>query len=136
MKSIELNGWIYYFDEDVINLDSAKIGKWMYFFRDVEFASHICKEAVDRMVVHETKHTDNQEGVACFYLNCDDIDGHKKIITFFLENNLIRRTKTGRLYNISFKLDEQTRYGEYGSDFKGEIKLDDFINLDTGDWII
>jgi hypothetical protein len=40
-----------------------------------------------------------------------------------------------RFYNISFKYDDQTRAGEYGEDFKGEIKLERFINLDTGEWI-
>ena len=57
------------------------------------------------------------------------------IFDFFLENKLIRRTKTGRLYNISFKFDEQTRAGEYGSDFKAEIKLEKFVDLDTGEWL-
>ena len=45
------------------------------------------------------------------------------------------KTKTGRLYNISFKFDDQTRAGEYGADFKGAIKLAQFIDLNTGEWI-
>ena len=36
------------------------------------------------------------------------------------------------LYNISFKYDNQTRAGEYGSDFTGEIKLEHFVDLKTG----
>lgn len=37
--------------------------------------------------------------------NDDDIDGHRRDIEFFLKNNLIRKTKKGKLYNISFKND-------------------------------
>ena len=49
--------------------------------------------------------------------------------------NLIRKTKTGKYYNISFKLDRQTEAGEYGDDYKGTIKLSDFIDLTTGEWL-
>lgn len=69
-------------------------------------------------------------------MNCDDTEGHKKILSYFIKNNMIQRTKTGRLYNISFKLDAQTRAGEYGNNFIAQIKLDKFINLDTGEWIL
>ena len=31
--------------------------------------------------------------------------------------------------------DDQTRAGEYGADFEGKIKLSEFINLDTGEFI-
>ena len=54
---------------------------------------------------------------------------------FMMDNELILKTKTGRLYNISFKFDDQTRAGEYGADFKGVIKLAQFIDLNTGEWI-
>ena len=49
---------------------------------------------------------------------------------------MIQRTKKGKLYNISFKLDNQTRSGEYGEAFKSSIKLSNFINLDTEEWIL
>ena len=62
--------------------------------------------------------------------------GHKRIIKYFLDHEMIRRTKTGKLYNISFKLDNQTDAGAYGNDFKAELKLDNLINLNTGEWII
>ena len=52
-----------------------------------------------------------------------------------LEKNLIRKTKAGRYYNVSFKKDMQTIMGEYGIEFIPKIKLEDFINLDTGEWI-
>ena len=51
-----------------------------------------------------------------------------------VRNDLICKTKTGRYYNNSFKVDDQTQAGEYGADFEGKIKLDEFIDLKTGKW--
>ena len=53
-----------------------------------------------------------------------------------LENGLIRKTKTGKLYNISFKFDSETFAGKYkGNGFSGKIKLADFVDLETGEFI-
>ncbi len=134
MRIIENSMWVFYLDRP--DFDNNKVGKWMYFFKDRDFIAKLCQEAVENGVVAEAKHSNANEGVSCFYLNCDDIDLHKKVIKFFLDNNLIRRTKNGKLYNISFKKDKQTLAGEYGKDFTSEIKLDQFIDLNTGDWII
>ena len=38
-----------------------------------------------------------------------------------------------KVYNIGFKLDDQTRAGEYGSDFKARIRLSDFVDLESGE---
>lgn len=57
------------------------------------------------------------------------------MIQFMMGNKLIKKTKTGKFYNISFKFDDQTRAGEYGADFEGKIKLEQFIDLYTGEWI-
>lgn len=128
-------GWVFYIGEDVNKLDAMKCGKWMYFFNDIAHASEICKKAVMENACAEVKHSYSNEGVCCFYVNRDDVETHKKVISFFLKNNLIKRTKTGKLYNISFKLNSQTSDGEYGSSYNGEIKLDQFVNLKTGEWI-
>lgn len=136
MDRFENIAWIYYIDQEQVNeLDENKVGKWMYFFKDSDFADEVCKKAVETGVVAEAKHSNASDGVCCFYLNCDDIAAHKRCIQFFQEHELIRRTKSGRLYNISFKLDAQTRDGEYGNEFKGTLKLADFIDLNTGAWI-
>lgn len=47
----------------------------MHFFNNKEFAVHICEEAVANGICIEAKHTDMEEGVCCFYLNCDEIEG-------------------------------------------------------------
>jgi len=129
--------WIYYCSDNGLNLDDSKCGKWMYYFKDLWFAERICIDAIEQNVVTECKHSNkDNDGVVCFYINGDDMAAHKRVIEFFLKNDLIRRTKAGKLYNISFKYDAQTRSGEYGSDYCPDIKLEKFINLETGEWIV
>ena len=74
-------------------------------------------------------------GVACFYKHGDEVGANWRVLAYFLEKGLIGKTKGGKLYNISFKYDEQTRNGEYGKNFVAEIKLDHFLNLSTGEWL-
>lgn len=131
--------WSYYMDTDLVcELDERKCGKWTCFFTDIGFAEHVCRKAVLEGAVVECKHTgsevfgENKRGVICFYLNVDDEAAHRRVLEFMLENGLVRKTKAGRLYNIGFKLDEQTRAGEYGSEFNAKISLEDFVDLETG----
>jgi hypothetical protein len=136
MQVLSLFGWVVYISKNAKEIDKHKCGKWMYFFGDKDFAAKICQEAVETGVVSEAKHSDDSTGVCCFYLDGDDIFAHKKVIQFFLDHDLIRRTKKGKLYNISFKFDDQTRAGEYGDGFHSEIKLDSFLELESGEWKI
>lgn len=133
-------GWYWYQTEEEKLLETNKCGKWMHFFNDQKFAMNICEKAITENVCYLCKCTDleltgAETGVICFYLNADDIDNHHRVIQFMMDNKLISKTKTGRLYNISFKFDDQTRAGEYGVGFEGVIKLEQFINLNTGEWI-
>lgn len=138
--------WVFYINEPTGFND--KVGKWMCFFNpdNVEFIEGICKKAIEENVVKECKHTNpisvglNPFGgantaVACFYINGDDNDAHKRVLKFFIDNNLIRRTKTGKLYNISFKYDSQTHDGQYGAEFESNIKLANFVDPETGEFI-
>ena len=139
MQTLNFGGWFFYLSGKENLLDKHKCGKWMAFFYDQPFAQDICKKAIECGACYECKCTDMEAvnkptGVICFYLNGDDLENHKRVIQFMLDNDLIRKTKTGKLYNISFKYDDQTRAGEYGEDFKAEIKLEKFIDLDTGRW--
>lgn len=134
MKTLMIGPWIYCISDECKSLPKDKCGKWMYFFDNKAFVSKICEKAIEEKVVLETKYNDDETGVACFYINGGEVDSHKKVIEFFLTNNLIKKTKAGKFYNISFKYDKQTREGQYGENFKGEIKLDQFIDLKTGKW--
>lgn len=138
---IRLFGWFWYLSGQENTHEEDKCGKWMYFFEDQEYAKQICQKAIDEEVCYACKCTDMETtmkptGVACFYLNGDDIENHKRVIRFMIDNNLILKAKTGRLYNNSFKFDNQTIAGEYGEDFEGKIKLDQFIDLQTGEFIV
>lgn len=133
-------GWYWYTTDKANLIEKNKCGKWMYFFEDQKFAMEICEKAIKGNVCYECKCTDMElrgieTGVICFYLNGDDIENHHRVIQFMIDNELIQKTKTGKFYNISFKFDDQTRAGEYGSDFKGVIRLAQFIDLNTGEWI-
>lgn len=136
MKVIKTDAWVFYMGDDAKELTEDKCGKWMYFFDNLSFVSDICKKAVQNKIVREAKHNNSECGVSCFYVNCDEVENHKKIITFFLENGLIKKTKAGKYYNISYKKDQQTLNGEYGENFKAVIKLSDFLDLNTGEWVI
>ena len=46
-------------------------------------------------------------GVIYFYLNGDDIENHKRVIQFMMDNDLIRKNKTDRYYSDCFKFDDQ-----------------------------
>lgn len=134
-----MGGWHFYLSGKEKLLEEHKCGKWMHFFKDQEFAMKICRKAIDEDVCYECKCTNMEftgesTGVICFYLNGDDIENHRKVLKFMLDNNLIQRTKTGKLYNISFKYDDQTRNGEYESDFVAKLKLDQFVDLVTGEF--
>lgn len=135
MKTLNLRGYIFYISDNWTNHNTEKIGKWMYFFNNKDFISKICKKAIEENIVDTCKHSDADEGVACFYIEYDNLNAHRKVINFFLENNLIPKTKNGRYYDISFKTDEQTLNGEYGNDFKAKMKLHQFIDLKNGKWI-
>ena len=137
MRNIEVisnEAWVYYLNGNADSLDESICGKWMYFFNDVDFASEICRKAVAADVCPESKHSNSEDGVCCFYVNGNDIEAHKKVIKYFLDNKLIRKTKTGKLYNISFKFDSQTDNGEYGMEYASDIKLDTFVDLFTGEF--
>lgn len=69
----------------------------------------------------------------CFYSNGNDSRGHKRILSYMLNNELARNTMSGKLYNISFKYDSGTYAGKYkGSRISGKIKFEDFADRLTG----
>ena len=136
MNITRTDDWIFFTNEKCRDLDTFKMGKWMVYFSESsrEYITEMCENAVSQNIIPEAKVAVNGD-VACFYLNIDEIEYHRKCINFMIGNNLIRKTKAGRYYNVSFKKDIQTFKGEYGTKFIPQLKLEDFINLDTGEWI-
>ena len=126
---------MHYLTPGALLLDPAKCGKWMWFFGDRSRAEELCRRAAHEGVVAECKHSDDATGVCCFCLEGDDLEAHRRVIGFFLDNGMVRRTKAGRLYDISFKYDSQTLAGQYDGDFVAQLRLHDFVDLCTGEWI-
>lgn len=147
-------GWFWFSKKQSISRDNSD-GKWMAFFADdvFDFCQKICKEAIKTGVVDVCKVTNpsskeikqslglppsRTEGlVICFYANSKDLEQNKKILKFMIDNQLIRRTKAGKLYNISFKFNSQTKlnlYNDNGS-FQAKIRLSDYMDLDKETFI-
>ena len=137
--------WFYYRSKNIPETEDTKnFGKWMFFFdkeKKGKETIELCKKAVKEGVVEVCKHTEclidkEGTGVCCFYCDKDDMSSHKRILKFFLDNNLIPLTKDLKLYNISFKLNEETRNKVYGSNIERPIKLENFVNLYTYEWLV
>ena len=95
---LRMGGWYWYLSGEKEKLEKHKCGKWMYFFEDQSFAQQICEKAIAEHVCYECKCTDMEvqlvpTGVICFYLNGDDIENHKRVIQFMMDNDLIQDRK-------------------------------------------
>lgn len=143
MEIKENISWKYYLGS-LDEFDTENIGKWMYFFdkNGFEYAETVCSEVVKEKIVSQAKHTNIEPlthrgtGVICFYVGLNDIQTHKKIITYLLKKDMIKKTKSGKYRNEAFKLDADTKNNKYGKDFVAKINLEKFIDLNTGEWII
>lgn len=93
MKIIENPVWVYYLADEEPCFDGSKVGKWMYFFEDESHAKEICEAAIEQNIVEECKYKKCNGGVACFYLNDDDMEGHRRVIRFFFGKRLNKENK-------------------------------------------
>ena len=149
--------WFRFKQKKTKRMNQEKCGKWMYhYFYDIDFNNledvskkedeindflyKICTGIIERGWCVSCKYRSirtnlEKSGVICFYTEIDNAEENKHIIQYMIDNDLIRKTKTGKYYNISFKLDSQTNVGEYGKNFKAKVKLSDYIDLETGQFI-
>lgn len=128
-----VGGWFWYKTSEADGFIKNECGKWMFTFKDQDFAKKICEEAIENGICWMCKCNDMSKhsmptGVAGFYTNASDIEHHRKIIEFMKSHDLIRRTKSGRYYNNSFKFEDPLRQAS------SVVKLEDFIDLETGEW--
>ena len=91
IEVLETPIWVFYIGDGAKNFVKHKVGKWMYFFGDIDVAKRVCRDAVINKVVAESKHNNAKTGVCCFYLHYDDTEAHKQILQFFLVNSLIKK---------------------------------------------
>ena len=124
--------WIYFIgNKDMIEKES---GKWIlhnHYFDDAITILHIlstmgynCKCATVGIMQDMTV-------PMIIYCEPDDI----KIVNIMVKLDLIQKTKSGKLFNIAYKFNDQTRSGEYGNSFTAKVTLSDYVNLDTGEII-
>lgn len=136
-------GWLWYGANTFT--ESDKVGKFMTYGKgDIsdELQGLILK-AIKQGVTPLVKHTNldtitfnprakDGSWVIVWY-SSDDENCLKSLAKFLVDEGLVQKTKTGKLYNIAFKYDEQTRNDEYAGEFKSKISLQDLMNLNTGE---
>ncbi len=135
--------WEWYYSKNYKRTENAFSGKWMHFFNvdALEYIRNVCIKSIEEEILQVCKHTSEyklsieKSGVICFYIDGMNDDQHRKVLKFMLDNGLIPRTKSGKLYNIAFKFDTQSRNGEYGTDFEAKINLSKYVDLETGNFI-
>ena len=139
----EKNPWVVYANESVPKIAPGRSGKWICFFErgEEETANETAQVAVETGVVSEALVPKDCEAskydsiACCLRIDAADLQAHKRVIRFMLENNLIKKSKTGSYYNNSFKFDKTKGHGkdEY---YTPTIKLADFIDLRTGEFLV
>ena len=141
METRENLAWRFYIDpEAAARLSDDECGKWMVFFTDAEKASSICEDAVASGAVAEAKHSTalsvslsrDGRGVMCLYVNGGDAEGQAKAVRFLVDRGLVRKAKSGKLCDMPFKYDWQTRMNMYGKGFHPFLHLSDLVDLETG----
>lgn len=128
MKIFQSDKWVYYSVDNFVAFDNDNFGKWMFFFDNVTYAEQICRLAVQSGVCKRAKHANDAGGICGFYTNADDIATHETILRFMLSNNLIRKTKSGKYFDISFKYEEENP----DNTARTPLKLSDFVDLESG----
>ncbi len=136
-------GWLWYGANTFT--ESDKVGKFMTFGKgDIsdELQGLILK-AIKQGVTPLVKHTNpdtitfnprvNDDSWVIVWYSSDDENCLKSLAKFLVDEGLVPKTKTGKLYNIAFKYDDQTLNDEYAEKFKSKISLQDLMNLNTGE---
>ncbi|EPT1453043.1 hypothetical protein ACVOZ6_004698 [Escherichia coli] len=131
MFDFQLGGWQHYIAHSGVK-PHPNAGKWCVYFYGQDYARQVCERAIEEGVTQACKHNAADSGMLIFFAEMTDRAAVKRIAQWLIDNDLIRKTGKGKLYNIAFKSDEQTAAGEYGKNFEAEIKLGDLFDLTTG----
>ena len=77
-----------------------------------------------------------KESTVCLlHCNSKDHEAMKDILKYLMATNKIPKTQAGKLYNISYKFNAQSQAGLTGDKFVALIKLEDFVDLYTGEFL-
>jgi len=126
---IENPAWIIYYNSEKKNYEDI-VGKFLTFNKKPipERTIGLIKKAIEDGICDEIKHSNTESGyvnphsndqneyVICWY-SSDDKEKLHRLTRFLVDNDLVMKTKVGKLYNISFKYDDQTKNNCYGENF-------------------
>ena len=108
-------------------------GTWVGICKRID-AHSICVKAIYHDVVSAASHTERYDSVhlnVSVLLDCkNNVESHKRVLLFLIENDLIPKTKNGLLHNVHFK-----RYNQSKQNYTPKIALSDFVDLKTGIFI-
>lgn len=111
MEKLTLGQWQVFTADMMASLGTSEtLGKWMsrFTFENQELAEQMCERAVSEGICSEAKYTildkAGQAGVMCFFAPCNSDSQIKTVLNWMIENDLVRRTKAGNLFNIRFVL--------------------------------
>lgn len=77
-----------------------------------------------------------RESTVCLlHCNSKDHEAMRTLLKYMIETNKVPKTKAGKLYNISYKFNAQSQAGLTGDKFVALIKLEDFVDLHTGEFL-
>lgn len=77
-----------------------------------------------------------RESTVCLlHCNSKDRNAMKDILKYLMTTNKIPKTQAGKLYNISYKFNAQSQAGLTGDKFVALIKLEDYVDLHTGEFL-
>ncbi|WP_060679612.1 hypothetical protein [Virgibacillus halodenitrificans] len=148
LVSYRVGGWCYYGINTAQNpafKETDNVGKFMTFGKgDISNEmQRIILKGIKQGVTPLIKHPDpamqdfnpySKDDWVIIWYSTDEELSLKSLAKFLINNELVRKTKTGKYYNVPFKYDEQTRKGEYGKQFKPSITLKDLMDLNTGEF--
>ena len=114
-----------------------KLENWDYTFYILEVVMKIIENPFWVFYLSEPKPDFDNDKVGKWMYFFDDKAFVSEICKKAIEDGGVAEEKHSNKNDgvISFKLDQQTLADQYGEDFKAEIKLEQFIDLYTGDWI-
>lgn len=126
VKVLVSDEWVRYYGDTESELNLDMVGKWICAYTKKDFAEHISRKAIVEGVVSACQHSNADEGIICFYVNGEDLEEHRRLISWMLSHDLLHRDENGVLDNIEFTYDMQTTTKE--TDFT----LESFVDLVSG----
>ena len=125
IRVVPVRDFVIVYNSESDQLDEKRSGRWIYFSKDSELGSSLARSAVRKNIVAEAKYMRSGAGPVSFYLNADDRENHRTLISWFLEKDLLPKDREGNLREQRFIPDSGAVIGR-------DIVLSDFVDLATG----